>query len=142
MHCIVLPVKFYGMLSISVLRNEQLFTKHWGCKTDQFLKSLNFQTFQPPPFGKRIDHFLEKVPIFLDRQSTIKFNMDLEVPFIYRLIQRNLGFRESIVFFDTTPISRFWRGASFSVHGGIRHKSACFWLSVGIYSLHRGACKI
>jgi hypothetical protein len=49
---IVLPVKFDGRLSISVLRNEQLFTKNWGSKTEQFLKSSNFQTFQTPPFGK------------------------------------------------------------------------------------------
>jgi hypothetical protein len=45
------------------------------------------------------------------------------VLFVYQLIPRKSGFRESIVFFDTTPISRFLR-ASFSVHGGIRHESA------------------
>jgi hypothetical protein len=56
MLCIVLPVKFDGELSISVLRNVQLFTRNKGFKTDEFLKSLNFQTFQNPPFGKRTDH--------------------------------------------------------------------------------------
>jgi hypothetical protein len=45
MHCIVLPVKIGGMLSISALINEQLFTKKWGFKTDQFSKSSDFQTF-------------------------------------------------------------------------------------------------
>jgi hypothetical protein len=39
---IVLLVKLDGGLSILVLRNEQLFTKNWGCKTDQFSKSSNF----------------------------------------------------------------------------------------------------
>jgi hypothetical protein len=34
MHCIVLPVKYEGGLSISVLKNEQLFTQNWGFKTD------------------------------------------------------------------------------------------------------------
>jgi hypothetical protein len=92
MHCIVLPVKFVGRLAISVLRNEQLFTKNWGFKTDQFLKSLNFQTFQIPPFGKS--------PIFLglafscerDRQPTIKYNINPEVVFSYTLISRKSGF--------------------------------------------------
>jgi hypothetical protein len=65
----VLPVKFDGRLAISVLRNEQLFTKNWGFKTDQFSKSSNFQTFQIPPFGKRTGHPLGKVPLFLDLNS-------------------------------------------------------------------------
>jgi hypothetical protein len=56
MPCIVAPVKFDGGLSISGLRNEQLFTKKLGFKTDPFSKSLNFQKpFQPPPFEKRAD---------------------------------------------------------------------------------------
>jgi hypothetical protein len=42
-----------------------------------------------------------------DKQPTMKFNIDTEVLFIYRLIPRKPGFRESMVFFDTTPISRF-----------------------------------
>jgi hypothetical protein len=51
---IVLPVKIDGGLSISVLRNEQVFTKNWGgLKTDQFSKGSNFEIFQIPPFGKR-----------------------------------------------------------------------------------------
>jgi hypothetical protein len=55
MHCIVLPLIFDGGLSISILKNEQLFTKNWGFKTEQFSKSLNLQTFQIPPFGKRTE---------------------------------------------------------------------------------------
>jgi hypothetical protein len=76
-----------------------------------------------------------------NKQSTIKFNIDLEVAFIYRLIPRKSGFR--------WVHWRFWYhsnhsllGASFDFHGGIRHKSVCFWVSVGRYVLYRGACKI
>jgi hypothetical protein len=58
MHCIVLPVKFDGRLAISVLRNEQLFTKNWRLKTDQFQKAPIFKPFKP--------RHLEKVPFFLD----------------------------------------------------------------------------
>jgi hypothetical protein len=61
--------------------------------------------------------------------------------FIYRLIPRKFGFRELIVFFDTTPNSRFFV-ASFSVHSGIRHESACFWVSFDKYALYGVACKI
>jgi hypothetical protein len=64
-----------------------------------------------------------------DRQPTIKFNIDPEVFFIYRLIPRKSSFLDLIVFFDTTPISRFL-GASFSVHDSIQCKSACFWVPV------------
>jgi hypothetical protein len=85
---IPLPVKFYAGLFISVLRNKQLFTKNWGFKPDQFSKSLNFETFRIPPFGKRTDHPLGKAPTFLgpqfffceqDRQPIIKFNIHSEV---------------------------------------------------------------
>jgi hypothetical protein len=55
----MLPVKFDSRLAISVLRNEQLFTKkNWGFKTDQFSKSSIFK-----PFKSR---HLEKIPFFLD----------------------------------------------------------------------------
>jgi hypothetical protein len=65
MQRIVMPVKFDGGLSISVLRNVQLFTKIGGSKGDQFSKSLNFQTFQTPPFEERTDRIpLEKVVSF------------------------------------------------------------------------------
>jgi hypothetical protein len=92
---------------------------------------------------------LEKVPFFFksqlycerDRQPTIKFGINTEVRVIYRLTPKKYGFRESIVFFDTTPISSFW-GDSFSVHGGIQRKSACFWVSANKYALYRGACEI
>jgi hypothetical protein len=41
----------------------------------------------------------------------------------------------------TTPISRFFR-ASRSVHDRIQNKSACFWISVNKYALHRVASEI
>jgi hypothetical protein len=44
MHCIVLPVKFEDGLSISVLRNKQLFTKKLG------FRFSNFENFDQP-FG-------------------------------------------------------------------------------------------
>jgi hypothetical protein len=39
MHCIVLPVKFDGELSISVLRNKQLFKKKGGQKVHPVSRS-------------------------------------------------------------------------------------------------------
>jgi hypothetical protein len=61
-HCIVLPVKFDGGLSMSVLRKKQLFTKKRGTKVYIFKKVQFSKTFQIPPFGKRTD----QVPFFLD----------------------------------------------------------------------------
>jgi hypothetical protein len=60
---------------------------------------------------------------------------------IYRLIPRTCGFIEWIIFFVITQISRYSE-ASFSVHGVIRHKSACFWVSVAIYAMYRLSCEI
>jgi hypothetical protein len=67
--------------------------------------------------------------------------MDPEVLFVYRLIPTKSSFREYIVIFDTTPVRRYLK-ASFSVHGGIGYKSACFWVSVNIQTLYHGACEI
>jgi hypothetical protein len=69
MRRIVLPVKFDGGLSISVLRNVQLFTKKIrGSKTISFQKAQILKPFKPQttPFGKRTDHPLEKSLTFLD----------------------------------------------------------------------------
>jgi hypothetical protein len=99
-HCIVLPVKFDGGLSMSVLRNGQVFTKKLGFKTDQFSKSLNSEIFQTPSFEGQIIP-LEKVSLFRshfscerNRQPTIKFDMDQEMRFIYRLILQKSVFLE------------------------------------------------
>jgi hypothetical protein len=67
--------------------------------------------------------------------------MDLKVLFIYWLVPRKFGFRESIVIFDTTPIGSFL-GTTLSVHGGIEHKNACFLVSFNRYALYGDACKI
>jgi hypothetical protein len=108
----------------------------------QKVQMLNFQT---PPFEKRTDPRFEKNLFFgahfsceRDRQSTFKFNKDLKVLFIYRLISRKLTFFGWLATFGITPASRFW-GAFRSVHGRIQHKSACFWVSVDRYALHRAA---
>jgi hypothetical protein len=53
MHCIVMHVNSSGKLSMSVLRMSNFLQKFGGSKTDQFLKSSNFEIFQVPPFGKR-----------------------------------------------------------------------------------------
>jgi hypothetical protein len=47
----------------------------------------------------------------------------------------------ALSFFIPLQFVAFW-GASRSVHGRIKNKSACFWLSVDRYLLHRVACKI
>jgi hypothetical protein len=44
--CIVLPVEFDGALSISVLRNKQLFFKEKEVKSSQF-KKVNFSFSSP-----------------------------------------------------------------------------------------------
>jgi hypothetical protein len=76
-----------------------------------------------------------------DRQPTFKFDINLEVLFIYRLIPRNPGFLWSSAEFDSTPISRFFK-AFCSSHGCILHKHAPFFVSFDIYALHCAACEI
>jgi hypothetical protein len=95
MHCTVPPVKFDGGLFISVLRNEQLFTKKIeGLKIDQFSKSPNLQHFHPPPFGKSPTFLESQFSCERNRNPTIKLNMNLEVHFGYRLILKRLGVLE------------------------------------------------
>jgi hypothetical protein len=61
------PVKFGCGLSISVLRNLQLFTRKKGFKTDQFSKSTNFSNISNPAIWKKDRPIpLKKVPLFLD----------------------------------------------------------------------------
>jgi hypothetical protein len=135
--CIAVSVKFEDGLSISVLRNKSLFSKNWGLHCSN------------AACRKRTDHPLEKSFTFLeshfspewDRQPTIKFNMNSDVPFIFRLIPVKPGFLGWIVVFDTTPISRFFK-ASYSVNGLVEHQSACFLVSMDRYSLHCVACEI
>jgi hypothetical protein len=69
------------------------------------LNFSNFQNFrelvdlQTPPFVKRTDHTHGKSHFFLashfslewNRQSAFKFDMDLDVLLIYRLIPRRFG---------------------------------------------------
>jgi hypothetical protein len=114
-HCIVLPVKFDGGLSISALRNKQLF------------KNNGVQKFISRHLKKGRTIALEKVSLFLshfscerNRQPTFEFDKDLEMCFIYRLIPRKPNFVGWLVDFDTTPDSRF-SGPSQSVHGRIQH---------------------
>jgi hypothetical protein len=65
-------------------------------------RPIFLKTFQTPTFGKRTDHYRGESSIFLgldvscerDRQPTIKFTIDPEVPFIYRGILRKSGFFE------------------------------------------------
>jgi hypothetical protein len=107
------------------------------------------KTFHTPPIEKRADHSLGKSLIFFrslfscerDRQPTIKFDIDLVVLLIYRLILRKPGWREWIEFFDITPINRFLQ-ASFSVHDSTQRRRVCFWASVNRYAFHGVACKI
>jgi hypothetical protein len=52
MYCIVVPVKFDDVLSISFLRKKQTFSKKGGQKYT-FSKKFHFQkTFQTSPSGK------------------------------------------------------------------------------------------
>jgi hypothetical protein len=65
MHCIGLPVKSDGGLSISVPRTKQLYKK-MAVKSShsQKVQNLNFST---PAIQKRMDHSLGKIPTFLER---------------------------------------------------------------------------
>jgi hypothetical protein len=62
MHGIWVPVTFDGGLSMSILRNERLFTKKNRGQNQSVFNKLKFSTLQTPPFGKS-PSFL--VPIFL-----------------------------------------------------------------------------
>jgi hypothetical protein len=61
MHCIVLPVKYDGGLSISFLRIKQLLKKKLDVKSCQITQ---FFTFQTSPFEERTDLCLAKSFIF------------------------------------------------------------------------------
>jgi hypothetical protein len=63
MHCIVISVKFDDGLSISILRNKQLFEKIMDIKSSHSQK-VKFLMFQTPLFVKRTD--LGKSSTFLD----------------------------------------------------------------------------
>jgi hypothetical protein len=57
MHCIVLSLKFYGRLSISVLGNKQPFKKTWRSKVHIFKKLTDLWTValtQNPRFPQKI----------------------------------------------------------------------------------------
>jgi hypothetical protein len=72
MHCIVVPVKFDGWLSTSVLRNEQLFTKKLASSKPisfqraQILKSQILKSCKSRRLEKRTDHPLGKSPTLLE----------------------------------------------------------------------------
>jgi hypothetical protein len=126
MPCIVAHVKFESGLFYPGLRKKQLLTKKGGQKFT-FSNHFNHRHLEKVQIIP-----LEKVPLFRsqfscerNRKPTITFDIDLAVLYIYRLIPRKSCFLESIVFFNTAPISRFL-GASFSVHDSTHRKSASF----------------
>jgi hypothetical protein len=98
---------------------------------------------------KKGQDFLGKSFIFLaslfspelNRQPNFKFNMDLDVPFIFRLIQCAPGFLGYIDNFQAAPTSRFFTANS-SAHSPIEHKSACFLVPFDRRALHCVACQI
>jgi hypothetical protein len=73
-----------------------------GSKPISFQKAQIFKLFkfrhlekgQAPPHGKSPTFFGSQFSCERDRQPTIQFTIDLEVPFIYRLIPRRLDFLE------------------------------------------------
>jgi hypothetical protein len=64
-HCIAVPVKFDGGLSMSFLRNEQLFTKNWGSKPISFQKVPIFKNISNPAIWKKDRPSPWNCPIFL-----------------------------------------------------------------------------
>jgi hypothetical protein len=68
MLCIVLSVKFYGGLSISVLKNKQLLKKNGRQKVNIF-KKFKFLNLSNPPFEERTD--LVKSFTFLEPISLV-----------------------------------------------------------------------
>jgi hypothetical protein len=105
------------------LIKKQLFTKKkkGGQKIDQ-----NFN-FSIPAIWKKSHFFGFRFSCERYGQPTIKFSIDLEMLFIYRLIPSKFDFLGGLAIFDTTPISRYF-GASRGIHGRIQHKNACFWI--------------
>jgi hypothetical protein len=93
----MVPVKFEGEPSIPFLIKKQLFAKEGGPKFtfskqfqfSKYFKSRHLQKDKPSPIFLGLDFSCER-----DRQPSIKFDIDSEVPFVYRLIPRKLGFLE------------------------------------------------
>jgi hypothetical protein len=139
-HCIVLNVKFDGGLSISVLRNKQLFKKKRRSKSSHFqVCSSGFLFFQPrhlKKVQKSLTFFGSHFSCEENGQTNFKFVIELEVLFIYRLIPRETDCPGWLTAFATTPVSRFL-GASRSFLGRTQRKSTCLWVSVDRYALHR-----
>jgi hypothetical protein len=78
MHYIVLPVKFDGGLFISVVRNEQLFTKYGGGSKNPM---------------KRVSLFVEQgFSRKRDNKIHLKFYMKRLVLLICRMMLRIIGF--------------------------------------------------
>jgi hypothetical protein len=66
MYCIVVPVKFDDVLSISFLRKKQIFTKKRGVQKKHFQKSSNFQKhFKPRHLENGLGTPSEKLHFFL-----------------------------------------------------------------------------
>jgi hypothetical protein len=94
------------------------------------VKKLTFKnsSYQPRHLKERIEksHFFgAHFSCEQDGEPNFKFDIDLQVLFIYRLIPREPDFLERVAIFDTTPIGRF-RRASRSVHGRSQRTRACF----------------
>jgi hypothetical protein len=104
----VLPVKFDGGSFISVLRNEQLFKKKIrGSKPISFPKAT-FPNFSNPAIWKKLHFFGSPFSCERDRQSTIKFSMDPEVLYIYRMIPENLIVLDGLLILVPPQSVAFW----------------------------------
>jgi hypothetical protein len=134
MLCIILLVIFDGGLSISVLRNKQLFKKKrkfWSkiSKTEFEMWNVDSQVFgllwTIHPIGKSLTALGCHFSCERGRPPTFRFYMAIDAFSIYRLLARKVGLLGWIAVFDTITISRFL-GVSCSIYGCIQHKIAWF----------------
>jgi hypothetical protein len=135
MHCIVMPAKFDAKLSLS----------DWEKSNSLQKKVPIFKNISHPAIWKkdRLSYVSPwKSPIFLglhfscerDRQPVIKFNIDLEVLFIYRLIptksRKSLTEEKRLMCNGFNDISISF----FSVHG-ISNSAMRAWISQTFFLL-------
>jgi hypothetical protein len=113
------------------------------------LIKFSFIIFKPRRWKKGQTIPLEKVSLFFGfhfsceryGQSTSKFDMDLEVLCIYRLVPRKFDLLGQVGAFGTIPASRFG-GLLVALTAAYSIPIACFWVSVNRYALYSDACEI
>jgi hypothetical protein len=129
MHCIVLPVKFDGGVSISFLRKKQLFFKKKDFKSPSSTPAIWRK-------GRR-----EKSHFFEARFSCEQDGLTQKCFFPIDGYQESQLCLDGLTFLIPLQLIAF-EGATRSVHVRILRPCACLWVSFDRYALHRIACEV